>query len=120
MLQAVCSVQTPKNVKHGGNGRDSGTVVTEEGSEERWEMCRSRGEGRRGDKQRGNDLAKRLDMLQKRWRSTDMPKKKEEEKSTHFNICLTTFNSDYGIHSLWHPFDKLMQCHNIYFCLELH
>ena len=32
----------------------------------------------------------------------------------------TAFCFDYGAHLLWHCFDNLMQCHNIYFHPELH
>lgn len=35
MLHAVCSVQTPKSARHGGTGRDSGSVGKGEGAEER-------------------------------------------------------------------------------------
>ncbi len=32
----------------------------------------------------------------------------------------TAFSFDYDTHSPWHHFDKLLQYHNIYSCLELH
>ena len=41
----------------------------------------------------------------------------------HFHPLIfywTAFSLDYGRHPLWHRFDKLMQCHNIYFSPELH
>ena len=34
--------------------------------------------------------------------------------------CWNAFCFDYGAHLLWHCFDNLMQCHNIYFHPELH
>ena len=32
----------------------------------------------------------------------------------------TAFSYDCGTHLLWHCFDKLLQCHKIYFCPVLH
>lgn len=64
MLHAVCSVQTPKSLRHGGTGRDLDGVGR--GAEERWERSRSRGEGMRGiEKQRGNGLTGSKTRLEK-------------------------------------------------------
>ncbi len=44
-----------------------------------------------------------------------------QNNKSHIPIfCWTAFSFDYGTHSPWHGFDKLLQCHNIYSCPELH
>ena len=54
---------------------------------------------------------------------TAWPKKNvaTKKKRSHTLIfCWTAFSFDYSTHSLWHCFDKLLQCHKIYFHPVLH
>ena len=44
------------------------------------------------------------------------PNRNKDTLILYFN----TFNFDYGRHSPWHHFNKLMQCYKIYLCPELH
>ena len=41
------------------------------------------------------------------------------QKKKSILFCWIAFYFDYGTHLLWHCFDHLMQCHNIYFHPEL-
>ncbi len=45
------------------------------------------------------------------------PSKKKKSQTLLFSW--TTFSFQDGMHSPWHQFHKLLQCHNIYSCLEL-
>ena len=43
------------------------------------------------------------------------PKNVATKKVSHTLIFWIAFSFDYSTHSLWHFFDKLLQCHKIYF-----
>ena len=48
-------------------------------------------------------------------------KRKRERSVAHPRLLQkTAFCFDHGAHLLWHCFDNLMQCHNIYFHPDLH
>uniref|UniRef100_A0A3B3CDN0 Ig-like domain-containing protein n=1 Tax=Oryzias melastigma TaxID=30732 RepID=A0A3B3CDN0_ORYME len=59
----------------------------------------------------------KYELYYQRSRYTDWPKKKvaTKKKGHTYIIHWTAFSFDYGTHSLWHCFDKLLQCHKIYF-----
>lgn len=65
MLQAVCSVQTPKSVRREGTGSDLEGAGKGERAEERWEKSRSM--RLRGEKQRGNGLT----VSKRRWEKVE-------------------------------------------------
>lgn len=48
-----CLFCTDSKMSHGGTGRNLDSVGKGEGAEERWEKCRSRGEGMRGGEKQG-------------------------------------------------------------------
>lgn len=80
MFQAVCSVQTPKSVRHGGMGRDLDVAGKGDGAEERWEKSRSV-RSREGEKQRGNWLT----VSKRRWEKVEG---RVVGGAGHFNIFI--------------------------------